>query len=234
MFRWINSNSQAIQAGASVLSLIIMGIIALFTWQATNRAAVASVTAVDIAARQQSFQEHQQRARLSVTEARLVPNGMRPPQFSVDPPVQQYRLEVKIKNSGGFPARNVHLAVASDSIISVRMDSEDIGTVENDQELTVLSPSFDTRSDFDTVKVAFAFSFTDDGNGKCAVSLPQQGRFFQIGQSDTQLPSYALQFQGIAPNELDTDKPVAGLTSPAMQVFNEVKQQSGNLACPIS
>ncbi|WP_155623678.1 hypothetical protein [Burkholderia territorii] len=234
MLQWISSNSQGIQAGASALSLIIMGVIAVFTWQATDRAAAASEAAADVAARQQRFQEHQQRARLSVTGVKLVPNGMRPGQFSVDSPVQQYRLEVGIKNSGGFPARNVHLAVATDSIGSVHMDSRDIGTVENDQELIVLSPSFDTHSGFDAVKIAFAFSFTDDANGNCAISLPQQGRLFQIGQPDNQLPSYVLQFQGIALNELGADKPVMEVPSPAMQVFNEVKQLSGNLACPVS
>lgn len=211
-----------------------MGIIAFFTWQATDRAAIASKAAADIAARQQNFQERQQRARLSVTDAKLVPSGLRPANYSETEPVQLYRLEMKIKNSGGFPGRNVHLAVATDSFGTIKVDSQNIGTIENGQELTITSRAFDASSEFDSAKIAFAFSLTDDGSGKCAVSLPQQGQFMSVGQNNDQPPSYEIQFQGINSDELRPSNPAIPLQTPASRVMNEVQQQSGSTTCSTS
>ncbi|MFL6645368.1 MAG: hypothetical protein ACJ8GM_13785 [Paraburkholderia fungorum] len=230
---WINTYSGAIQAGASILTLIIMGAIAYFTWQATDSAAIASKAASDIAARQLSLQERQQRARLSVIEAKLVPSGLlQQDQFgnAITPPTQLYRLEAKIKNSGVFPARNAHLAIASSSIGVLDPESRDVGLVEAGQELIIASPTFSARGDFDSVAIAFALSFREDGSGKCRYSLPQQGRFISVGQSGDQPSAYELQFQGITPDELRPSNPSQFMDSPASKVLNEVQGWQGSVA----
>lgn len=231
--QWINTYSGAIQAGASVLTLIIMGVIAYFTWQATDSAAIASKAASDIAGRQLIFQERQQRARLSVIEAKLVPSGvLQQDQFgnAIIPPTQLYRLEAKVKNSGGFPAGNTHLAIATSSFAVLDPASRDVGLVEAGQELTIASPPFRARSDFDSVTIAFALSFQEDGSGKCRYSLPQQGRFISVGQSGEQPPGYELQFQGITPDELRPSNPSQVIESPASKVLIEVQDWRGSVA----